>query len=68
MFEDISDSVVLNQVGFWEHRHCEVCDGAFVRKLDQEITSDSEEDAETKSRNRLIVKMVMKEPCSCRRE
>jgi hypothetical protein len=68
MIEDISNSVVLNHIGFWEHRHCELCDGAFARKLDTEAPIDTEEDAKTRSRNRFIVKMVMKEPCTCNRK
>jgi hypothetical protein len=68
MIEDISNSFVLNHVGFWEHRYCEVCDGAFARKLDTEAPSDAEETVETRTSNRFIVKMVMKEPCICNRK
>ena len=68
MINDISDSFVLNHVGFWEHRQCEVCDGAFARKLDNEAQSVAEETAETRTKNRLIAKMVMKDPCTCRRK
>ena len=68
MINDISDSFVLNHVGFWAHRQCEVCEGAFARKLDNEAPSDTEETANTRAVNRSIVKMVMKYPCICRRE
>lgn len=67
MNEDISNSFPLNRVGFWEHRLCEVCDGAFALKLENEVSSTEEETAETRSKNHFIVKMVMKEPCICDR-
>jgi hypothetical protein len=67
MTEDISNSFPLNRVGFWEHRLCEVCDGAFALRLENEVSSTEEETADTKSKNRLIAKMVMKEPCICDR-
>ena len=67
MIEDISNSFLLNRVGFWEHRFCEVCDGVFAIRLDVEASSEEEETAETRARNRLISKMAMKEFCTCAR-
>lgn len=67
MIEDISNSFVLNEVGFYEHRLCEVCDGAFARRLENEVVSVEEETNQTRINNRFIVKMVMKYPCICNR-
>lgn len=67
MNEDISNSFPLNRVGFWEHRLCEVCDGAFALRLENEVSSTEEETAETRSNIHFIAKMVMKEPCICDR-
>ena len=67
MDEDISNSFTLNHDGFWEHRFCQVCDGVFAIRHENEISSTEEETAETRTNNRLIAKMAMKERCICDR-
>jgi hypothetical protein len=67
MTEDISNSFPLNRMSFWEHRFCEVCEGVFALKLENEVPSTEEETAESRSKNRHIAKMVLKQPCICNR-
>jgi hypothetical protein len=67
MTEDISNSFTLNRVGFWEHRFCQVCDGVFAIKHENEMLNTEEETAETRNKNHLIAKMAMKERCVCDR-